>query len=130
MSLFDDLFSDLGAPLLADELGGETWSYWAETPGGTRGGAPQPITVIEEAERTVEESVESGRSQLRTRVIKIVRRGSPFEAGPPSLGAKFAKGDLEYALESIQSITPSMIELVLVRRGAIEKSRPGYRARK
>ena len=88
------------------------------------------LTGIVEREQVEEDPAGDGRRQRRVRGVKILSDADDADYGgvaAPSERATVTIDSIEYAVNSIGTVTSSVWRLGLVRIGSVEKSRPGYR---
>ena len=121
MSLLDQLMTDLAVPLIDEFLAGDV-DYLR--PDGSPGGSYRATIG---GERSVEVLVGESRSWKQVRTVSFFRDdGLPFWQPNAAIGT-FDVDGVEYAYESVTSITAAFAVVELVRLGAIEKTRPEYR---
>lgn len=122
MTAFDDLFAEMGLPLLKEQLG-ETVTY---TPAG---GENVELTAIVGPEETEETEDLEGITQRRVRQVTIATDpdGDWGGVAAPGTNDSLTIGGVEYAVEAIEAQSASLTQMRLVRRGVAEKARMGYR---
>ena len=123
-SEFDDLF-DAGADVLFEQLGVQDdrfrvrlryyqdhrWTNWA------------PIEVIDLPEERVEEFDEMGRDRVRRKEIHIRNRCVRLPSSP-GIDAEVDIGGTIWAVDDVQSLSPNIVTLMLVRPETVQRYAP------
>lgn len=124
MSLFDDLVAEMGVSALMEALGSSV-TYT------TAGGTDVSLTAMIEAEDVeIVETVDGHDCrQVREATIATDADGEWGGVAAPATRATVTIDDVEYAVESIVSVSANFARLKLVRLAGHERSRPDYRIR-
>ena len=120
---FDTLMAAIGVPVLMEHLG-DAITY---TPAGGAGAA---ITGILGFEEDREDETLDGRRLRRLRDVTVNTDPADPDYGgvaSPALNATVTVGGVQYAVESIVSLSANLVRLALRRVTALEVSRENYR---
>ena len=125
MSLADDLMAEVGAPLLF-EFGADATSvtYYPQ------GAASVSLRAVVGAVQTRDEAGPYGRQQPGTRSVHVLRDADDATYGGianPSLADEIEIDSARWAVTRIIAQTETLTQLEVIRKQAIEVSRPGYR---
>jgi hypothetical protein len=123
-SLADDLFAEMGIPVLEDFLGDRTGVYLK-----ARGGEPTgPFAATIQNATTEKTEGEAGRGWQHVRIASFpVQDGLPFWSGQHLIGLVVTIAGVEWNFDCVQRLSDSMATVRLVRRTTAEISRPGLR---
>jgi hypothetical protein len=131
MSRFDDLFADLGVPLLM-EVNGRPITYYASA--GAAVGVALTAIVGSETVQHVEEETGRRRRQVRTVAFSLDPDSAGGGVAEPSEQAVVEIDGVQYAVDDQADpavmLTGSTCTLKLVRRQLAAKTAAGYRARR
>jgi len=118
MSAVDDLFAEVGEPLLQEQLGD------AVTYTDADGNASSVTAIVGEQELT-DESIDDGRRHKRSREVVLFTDDVPTV----SLRGTVTIDSEVWAIEAIESLTGVSATVRVVRDESAERSRPDYRRR-
>jgi len=124
-STFDDLFGQLAVPVLMEHLGESVAGVYLTPKGGEQLG---PFEAIAGPQSTVEADSSDAKQKKHQRIVEFpVQDGLPFWDGRSLVGATVTIGGVDWALEIVETVSPSLATVRVIRRAANEVSRPGYR---
>jgi len=124
-SRFDELFCATAVPLLMQHLG-ETVAGVYLTPKGRQ--KVGPFEAIVDPQTTVEADSSDAKQKKHVRILQFpVQSGLPFWDGRSLVGAMVEIAGEDWALEDVETLSPSLATVRVVRRIITEVSRPGYR---
>jgi hypothetical protein len=124
-SFADNLFAEMGVPVLKEYVGEESEGAYLTPRGGTRAG---PFDVILEHVATQRTENGSGRTLEHVQIAKFPKQeGLPFWTGTTLVGMTVTIGDVDWAFDLVEALSDSMAVVRLTRRGTSEVSRPGFR---
>ena len=124
-SAFDYLYSSMAVPVLMQHLGESSAGVYLTTRGGQKLG---PFEAIVEPQTTVEADSSDAKQQKHVRIIQFpVQSGLPFWDGRSLVGAVVDIDSVDWAVEAIEILSPSLASVRVIRRVTTEVSRPSYR---
>jgi hypothetical protein len=126
MSFADDLFTEAALPAL-QEFAGDPAAATLTTRGGDESG---PFDAILEHEQTQRIEGDAGRVLEHSRLAKFPYHADlPFWTGGNLLGLIVTIAGVDWMVDLVENVSPSLATVKLVRRATSEVSRPGYRKR-
>jgi len=124
-STFDGLFGQLAVPALMQHLGEAVAGVYLTPKGGQKLG---PFEAIVDPQTTVEADSSDAKQKKHVRIVQFpVQTGLPFWDGRSLIGATVEIGGVDWALEAVETLSPSVATVRVIRRVTNEVSRPGYR---